>query len=344
MNTFLILSLLLLGCGLSAAADPAPQVRAKLGGSGEAWVGQKVSLVVELLAPGYFAGSPFFEVPGVPGCLIFPPTGSPVVSTEQIGEVTYTVQRHELMIFPQREGEIGIPAFAVRFEFKRNPLDQQTVQATVSTAALQLKVTRPPGMPADVALVSSRDLAVTETWHPEPQRNAKTGDAFVRTLIWSASDLPGMAFPPFKPEPIAGLGIYQADPVVEDHEERGELLGRRQDRMTYVCKAGGHIVIPALTLRWWDPEAKTVKQADFPARQIDVAAPPPPPLPLHVRISRFLRHHRLALGGTLGAMILAALSLRFARQPLLWLWMHLFPRHLSPLNPSSSSSRLAESP
>lgn len=334
MKTLLLL-LFLLGCGLCPAADPAPQVRAKFEDSGEIWVGQRVTLVVELLAPGYFAGSPFFDLPGISGCLIFPPAGSPVVSSEQIDGASYTVQRHELMIFPKREGEISIPAFAVRFEFKRNPLDQQTVPATVKTPPLKLKVARPPGMPAGAELVSSRDLTVTESWKPQPQTNAKTGDAFVRTLSWSASDLPGMAFPPFKPEPIAGLGIYQADPLVEDHEERGELQGRRQDRITYVCKAGGHITIPALTLRWWDPEAKTVKQAHFPARQLDIAAPPPPPVPLQTRIAIFFREHRLALSCVLGGLVAVALLLRYAREPLRWFIKRLFPRHLSPLNPRS---------
>ncbi len=331
----LLFLLLLLGCGLCPAADPAPQVRAKLGDSGEIWMGQKVTLVVELLAPGYFAGAPIFDLPRVSGCLILPPVGSPVVSSEQIGETAYTVQRHELTIFPRRGGEVKIPAFSVRFEFKHIPLDQRVVPASVSTPPLQFKVSRPPGMPPDVDLVSSRDLTVTESWQPQPKANAKTGDAFVRTLNWSASDLPGMAFPPFKPERIAGLGIYRAEPLVEDHEERGELQGRRQDRVTYVCKAGGHIVIPALTLRWWDPQTKTVKQADFPAREFDVAAPPPPPVPLSARIAHFVRDHWLTLGITLGSLSAAGLLLHFAREPLLRFIRRLFPRHLAPLNPPS---------
>ena len=133
MKHILILAAMLVGMGGSLSAQDA-MVRAKLEmKDGEPWVGQKVTMVVEILAPGYFSGSPVFEVPRVPGVLVIPPSESPVLGTEQVGDTSYTVQRHELAVFGQRAGAHEIPAFAVRFGFKRSALDKDAVSQRAMT-------------------------------------------------------------------------------------------------------------------------------------------------------------------------------------------------------------------
>jgi hypothetical protein len=67
---------------------------------GDPWVGQPVALVIELLVPGFFSGSPLFDLPSVPDALLVSPSESPVLRSEQIQGVSYTVQRHEFFDFP----------------------------------------------------------------------------------------------------------------------------------------------------------------------------------------------------------------------------------------------------
>jgi hypothetical protein len=108
-------------------------VRTSLPTQGDVYVGKRLTLVVELLAPGFFVSAATFDLPDPAGVLLMPPTGHPVVSSEEIDGVTYTVQRHELFAFAKRAGRQTIPSLPVRFAFKRSPLDASSVSATVRT-------------------------------------------------------------------------------------------------------------------------------------------------------------------------------------------------------------------
>ncbi|WP_341402622.1 hypothetical protein [Luteolibacter soli] len=318
---------------LAAAQEPQAMARTSIKQQGEIWMGQKVTMVVELLAPGFFAGNASFDLPRVSGVLIVPPVGSPLVSSEESGGVSYTVQRHELMLFAQAEGEVTVPACEIRIEFKRSPLDKETVKQAVKTQQLSFKAMRPPGTSAGQTIITSTDLKMEETWKPEPGANAKLGAAFVRTLKWTASDVTGMAFPPFRPAPVQGLGIYRAEPVVEDSEERGSLHGERRDTVTYVCKAGGRFEIPPLTMTWWDPEKKELKKIVFKAHAFEVPVPPPPPVTLRVWLKRVWREHGTQLvAGAVGVLFLL-LALRVFGARVTGFLKRLLPRHLPSLNP-----------
>jgi hypothetical protein len=92
------------------------KVRATMETKDTIYVGQKATLVVELLAPGFFASAASFDVPDPQGLVLIPPTGSPVVSSEEVDGVSYTVQRHEVAALAQRAGDAVIPPFTVRFQ------------------------------------------------------------------------------------------------------------------------------------------------------------------------------------------------------------------------------------
>jgi len=257
---------------ISASAQE-PKVRASIKTEGDCWVGQRVMLVVELLAPGYFAGAPSFDLPSAAGLLIIPPEGHPVVSSETIDGTSYTVQRHELSVFAHREGEQSIPPLTVRFSFKRTPLDQKTVPATVKTEPVRFAVKVPPGAEKLGGVISARHLTAEETWETEPGK-AKAGDAFTRTITFTAPDVPAMAFPPFPSGQIDGIGIYRKPPEVLDHDERGSLTGQRREKITYVCQRAGEFVIPAVRFTWFDLEAQKLETIDFPARNLTVVVNP----------------------------------------------------------------------
>ncbi|QJE98836.1 BatD family protein [Luteolibacter luteus] len=315
----------------SRAADPPSRVQTGWVTKGEIWAGQKALLAVELYAPGYFDGAAVFDLPKIPHALVLPPVGSPVLDSKVIDGVNYTVQRHELEVFAYTAGKTEVPAFKVRFAIKRQALDHDSVTQEVATQPLTLETKAVPGVKLGEWVITSADLKVEETWKPEPGKNEKTGAAFVRTLVWTASDVPGMAFPPFKEDPIAGLGIYPADPLVEDKSDRGDLLGQRTDTVTYVCKAGGIVTIPARHLRWWDPVAEEMKRVDFPARVIDVIAPPVPQPTMGEKFRRWMKEDWKVLAlGLAGAVLLAWGVRKWGRR--VWSWF--LPTRLAELNPA----------
>lgn len=310
-----------------------PRVRTSLAKQGEIWVGQRVVVVVELLAPGFFAGSPTLALPSPSGLLLVPPSDSPTLSTETIGDTSYTVQRHEVSAFPRKAGELVVPAFTVRFQFKRQPLDKESVAAVVKTESFTFTAKAPPGAERLGNLISARDLKVEETWKPQPG-HAKAGDAFTRTVTYSAPDVPAMAFPPFPAGKIDGLGVYPKPPEVLDESQRGALHGQRRDTFTYVCQRPGQFVIPATRLTWFDLEAQKLQVIHFPAQMFEVAPNPAmaaaapavqlaPPVPYTAGFWWALTAVLLVLAGLLAPLRIWGRLLAPFR-----------PVHLSPLNPN----------
>jgi hypothetical protein len=240
------------------------------------WVGQRVTLIIELLSPGYFAGSPAFDLPSVPGILILQPDGRPVLGSEMIDHTNYTIQRHELAVFSQRAGHIKIPSFPVRFSTRQGAVSP--VEQRLQTNAVSFDANLPPGAEALATLISARDLTATEKWQPEPGA-AKAGDAFTRTITFSATDVPAMALPPFPATEIPGLGVYPKAPMLLDQNERGVTRGERQDSLTYVCQRLGQFAVPAARFTWWDLDHHQLRTVDFPAHTFEVAPNPGLPVP-----------------------------------------------------------------
>jgi hypothetical protein len=258
----------------SVASAQDAQVRVRLSSQDPVWVGQGVILQVDLLAPGYFASAASLDLPDPEGILLMPPEGSPLVSTETIDGVQYTLQQHEVRVWPMRAGAQTIPAFTVRFAFKRNPLDTEAVPVTLTSDAVPLTVKQHPGTEGMGSVITARELEVTETWSPLPGAEpVKAGAAFTRTVTFTAPEVPGMVFPPFPAAAIDGLGIYTKRRLL-DRNERGSLLGKRQDEITYVAKRSGQFTIPAAQYTWFDLDTQQLRTETLPARTLDVIANP----------------------------------------------------------------------
>lgn len=313
------------------ASAQEPKVRATLATKDDQFVGQRLILAVELLAPGYFAGAAAFDLPDPPGLLLVPPSGSPVISSETIADTAYTVQRHEVSVFAHRGGEQSIPPLTIRFQFKRNPLDKVSVPASVKTEPVRFTAKIPPGAEKLGSVISAKDFKAVESWKPVPGR-AKAGDAFTRTITYSAPDVPAMAFPPFPAGAIDGMGIYPQPPEVLDVNERGSLSGRRRDAVSYVCQRAGRFVIPAVKLTWFDLDTHTLQTIDFAARTLDVAPSPEQTSALSAPEHHNFRFFLITLASALG---ICALAWVFSKTRATWLpFLRVFlPVHLAPLNP-----------
>jgi len=251
------------------SSEPKADVRIHLDAGKSYWVGQKVSFYVELLSPTFFSGSPKFDLPGIPGVVVMKIEERPVLGSEQIGENSFTTQRHEFAIFPQRQGKIVIPSFPVRFGVA-GAIGEKPIEHRMATGKIGFTAAMPPGAEELSTVITTRNLNISEKWEPIPKK-AKEGDAFTRTVIMKAPDLPGMAFPPLPQMNIPNIGIYPKPPVVKNRMERGDFIGERIDKVTYVCETEGSITIPAITIHWWDMESEKLKTEVLPEITLEVA-------------------------------------------------------------------------
>jgi len=194
-------------------------VRAALDTDLPVWVGQQLAFHVELLLPTFFSGTPAFDVPNVLGAVLMKVDERPTLSTEQIDGVTYSIQRHAFVLFPQRAGTLVVPAFQARFAvapaYGHPPATQQ-----LRLDPLNVEVKMPPGVEGLSMLISTTDLIVDDQWSPALDdartANLKVGDALTRTLKLRVAGVPGMVLPPISFGSYDGLGVYPKPPIVED--------------------------------------------------------------------------------------------------------------------------------
>ena len=78
---------------------PESQGRTGLGN----YLGEHVTMSVELLTVTTFASAPVFEFPKIPEAILMQLEERPVLGTEEIDGESYTVQRHELVLFVMRQ-------------------------------------------------------------------------------------------------------------------------------------------------------------------------------------------------------------------------------------------------
>jgi len=236
-----------------------------------AWVGQRVPFFIELRANGSFDGTASFDLPQLPGSLIIK-IGAPVVSSEEIDDTSWFVQRHEFALFTQQTGKLQIPEFAVRFAHRTGfvgPVNERTAQVP----AFAVNIQRPPGTQDIGFLITTEELKLSEAWEPRPGP-AKVGDIFKRTIIQQATELSGMALAPASTKAPEGVRVYTSNAETEDRIQRGDFIGNRSETVTYLLKESGLINLPAVTYVWWNPKTESLEAKTLPSVDFEVAAAP----------------------------------------------------------------------
>ncbi|WP_417328868.1 hypothetical protein [Halomonas cupida] len=66
-----------------------------------------------------------------------------------------------------------------------------------------------------------------------------------------------------------GLGVYPTSPKVDESATGGS----RTESVTYVAEGGGEGQLPAVTLRWFNPESGRIDQATLPPIEVKVSGP-----------------------------------------------------------------------
>lgn len=308
--------LLLMLLALPAMEDFA-KVRTTLVTKGDIYVGQKVTVVIDLLVPTFFAGAPSFDVPDVPGTVILPPGNTaPVLGNEKIGDVTYTTQRHELTIYPQRAGTVTIPSFGIRVVASAGPGKPPTTYP-LKTEAITFDALMPKGVEGLSTILSAESVEVKEDWHPE-KKDWHVGDALTRTITITVPDVPGMVIPAIHWPQIKGLKGYPRQPVIADHSDRGTLTGSRIESITYVAEQPGAATLPAMQLTWWNLKEKKLERISLPARELTVSTRGAEPATNLTTKTNTRSRYILAIGCILVALLTIAGWLY--RQPIINAW------------------------
>ncbi len=265
--TVLLLAMPVMASLSNLLARESPSVRVVLKPEGDAYVGQHVSIDVDVLTSEIIFGEPKIDLPEVDGGVLLRSSTQATRSSVTVDGKDYQQTQYAFAFFPHRAGTAEIPPIRLRFPEKvgiTEPLASETVTVTA---------VMPEGAEGLSTLVSTTEFEVKESWSPQPA-DARVGDAFKRTVTMKAESVLGMGFPPLPVRDIDGLGIYTGDPLVRDTSNRGEFSGERSQTITYVCEREGAFEIPAMTVPWFDLSLKDLKRIELPGHQFAVAPNP----------------------------------------------------------------------
>jgi hypothetical protein len=190
--------------------------------------------------------------------------------TDTVSGATWTGQHYEWLVFPQRAGTITIPPIVVDVETKDLATQEATPVPDQRTPAVAFQTTLPPGAEQERGLISTTRIEAGQTLEPSAAE-FKVGDALKRSISLRAAGISGMAFEPVQYAPVAGVGIYPGEPVVQDAVDRGSLSeGRRTESVTYVFEREGHYVLSDVTVTWWDLGEKRLHREVLPGPHVRV--------------------------------------------------------------------------
>ena len=239
----------------------------------QAWIGQRVILEIDILAPDAWAKITRFDNIELTGAYVLPLKGEGIRIQETVDGTSYSGQRYELSIYPQRSGTFEVQMPPLQAEIRAFGADAEARRETVSLPPVSFMSRVPPGAEGMRGLVSTTRLKATQSWEPDTGE-LKVGDAISRTVRLEAASISGMAFEPLQQEAIDGLAAYPAQANVEDRDVRGTIEGMRTESITYVAERAGTYELPAIRINWWNIGTESLEQIELKGMRLSVKAAP----------------------------------------------------------------------
>lgn len=249
--------------------------------SSSPWVGQQTVYTVRL-----------FYLPGVDGSLSDPTAaGVRLIRLDrdhhymaELDGYTYKVIERSWALIPQRSGSISVPGP----EFRGQRLAPGSPNAWIINPNALLNGRMPGfGTPvratAPVTRIDARAAPANagKPWLPAHHVELKltglpangtvnAGTPLTVTLSISASGQPADALPEPELPSIAGAKVYP-DQTQDATDDSGQWLeGNRTRSFAIVPQRNGNLVIPAITLNWWNVTSGRAEQATLPAHTLHI--------------------------------------------------------------------------
>ncbi len=204
--------------------------------------------------------------------------GPPNQYEEVIDGSRYGVYELNYAIFPQNSGELQIPDIVFRgqlpdsssrFGFRNNvsPVTAFTEGRTVEVRE------RPAEFPADQTWLPASEVSIRQSWSDD-LTSLQQGDTIERTIAVEARGLDGAALPPVPTPEIDGMNSYSGNTEIDREIVDGNVVGTRTQTYSLVATDDGSVVIPPVSLPWWDIEDGELRYAELPESLVTVDAAP----------------------------------------------------------------------
>ena len=195
---------------------------------------------------------------------------------EEYGEngKRYIVIERKYAIFPQHVGELvispivfegrimtgGHSFFNIQTQYKRMSSGQEKVEIKPIPAPFQKN-----------NWFAANDVKLTEEWSADPSE-VKVGEPITWTLTLKADGCLGSQIPAIPLHFSSDLKHYLDQPQISNEPNDNANVGVRQVKVALIAIKPGKIILPEITIKWWDLKADKLNETQLPARIIEAAS------------------------------------------------------------------------
>lgn len=192
----------------------------------------------------------------------------------------YTLIEQRYAIFPERSGQLVIPAAAasgnVRLRAQPGFVGGRTrIRAISESIEITVKPI-PASYPATRPWLPASEVIVVEVWSEQPD-NLVVGIPVTRVLMVQAQASIGSVIPPLLPDFPKALRAYPQAPEISEHSNPKGMTGVRREEYSISAQRSGSIRLPEIELTWWDTDTDEVKVARISQQTIQVTLNPAAP-------------------------------------------------------------------
>ena len=193
--------------------------------------------------------------------------------TERNG-LRYRVVERSYAIFPQQSGQLTIPPVQFAAQVAEggrgsfDPFNQRTRQLRKRSDAINAKVLPAPDSGGHRWLPTN-GLRLADDWQQKPPQ-LTVGEPATRTITLRVAGQPAAQLPLLAVEPPEGGKSYPDQPTREDQFDEHGITGTLQQKLALVPTRPGPLLLPQVTIDWWDLKTESWQKTSLPAIELEV--------------------------------------------------------------------------
>lgn len=153
-----------------------------------------------------------------------------------------------------------------------NSLFEETRPVRIRDHDIRLEVKAQPAAAKGTQWLPAKQLTLTEQWSPQSPQ-FRIGDPVTRSITITAKGLSAAQLPDSLPILLpSGVKNYPDQAHTESHTDGNNLVVTKTFTSALIPTASGKMVLPAVTIPWWDTSTNELRIASLPSHTINVIA------------------------------------------------------------------------
>lgn len=176
------------------------------------------------------------------------------------------------IVFPYKAGNFAVPSINI---VATTPPEGTAVSNKVKlkTPARNFVVKPVPASIKGDNWFVAKDVRISERWN-KSLTNLKVGDVIERTITVNADGTLPQFIPELDLQQPDFASIYPQDADLADTRNEYDANGRRTQTVIYLLEKPGDFTIPAIPIKWWNPNSSKLYSRTVAAGKIHVAPNP----------------------------------------------------------------------